>query len=90
MAVTEKVRSVEMTAADDELDKVIPVKSIKWVYKTGTAGDECKVVDSAGDVVFHSVARDTNWNEERPVDRLSINRPKVTVLAGGTVYLFKQ
>jgi hypothetical protein len=64
----------------------VRVSRFRWVGAT-TAGHTCVVTDTAGHVVFSSVATAANFAEDKALDVPLVNGLIVTTIASGILYI---
>jgi len=85
MAVTGSLTNIiEFTAAADAVTGLKLLVSIRWSGAT-TAGHQCVVSDSAGNVVFRSEANGANFIDGWVFDRKTVDGLVITTLGSGTV-----
>jgi hypothetical protein len=75
------------TAATILTGKAFRVRSFRWVAKTAQAGNELIVEDTAGRVVFHSVAAAANHMDVYMPGDMIVNGLVVDTIAAGVLYI---
>jgi hypothetical protein len=62
---------------------------IRWVSSGASAGDTCKITDTAGNVWFESEATGADWSDEVEVSKTqTMNGVKVATLGSGNIYFY--
>lgn len=74
------------TAAIITTDKV-RVKSLRWVSKTASAGDDLSIEDDDGTVVWATVATGANYVEAHDVDA-RLHGFELAVIDSGALYVY--
>ena len=76
--------SVDTTGVSTE---GFPLKMVRWVSKSASAGDDAEVQDENGRTIWISVANASNYVEQSPlmVNAVTIKIPQVD---SGTLYLY--
>ena len=68
---------------------VAAVARIRYVSSAASAGDECKVTDAVGNVVFDTVATGADFSDEVELSKVPpINGLKLATLTSGQVYVY--
>ncbi len=87
MAVTgESIGVIKMTTATDAVAKKLKIDFIRWVGAT-TAGHVLTLTDTAGNVLFSSVADGANFIDVHALPLIA-NGVILSVLGSGTLYLY--
>jgi hypothetical protein len=68
---------------------VAAVARIRYISASASAGDECKVTDTAGNIVFDSFATGADFSDEVELSKVPpINGLKLATLTSGQVYVY--
>lgn len=87
MAVTGfNVNVLKMTAAADAQTGMLHVGYIRWI-NGGAADDECEITNTAGDILFNSIADGANFIDLHPLFQW-VNGVIVSTLSSGTVFIY--
>lgn len=79
-------RVVTMTAAADEIEGTKIVEQLRW---TGvTAADDLKVVDSADNIVWETVAESNNYTDVIVFGPSMFEGLKIETIDSGTLYVY--
>ncbi len=88
MAVTGFVRGVvKMTAQADAQPTRMFVTMLRWVSKGAVSGDDMSLTDTAGNVLWESVADGTNFIDAHPLFK-HIDGVIAATLDSGELYIY--
>lgn len=74
-----------LTSGDSTDERLF--RKLRWVSKDCNIGDECILKDESGQVIFHSVAPYTNWNDSFELNKVA--KVYIEKLDSGTLYLYE-
>jgi len=87
MAITQSTKPyILMTALNDTLSTRVNVNYLYWYSKEATAGDDIKIVDGDGDIVWEDVADGSNYTKLFPV-KSQITGLKIATLDSGKLFV---
>lgn len=68
---------------------VVGVARMRWVSATAAQGDSCVVKDTAGNIVFESVASGADWADEVELGKVPpILGLQLTTFTSGHLYIY--
>jgi hypothetical protein len=85
--LTKNPMVIDTAAATVLWSDPIKIKSIRWVSKSATAGDDIEIQDSNNQELWVSVASGANYSEEVIIERWWHEGFKVPTLDSGTLYI---
>ena len=95
MSVTKNETVIIMTTAADEIASPLRVKSLRWVSKSASGGDDIQLVESSlgtiTDVIWESVAAGSNYVESDSNGGHGYdfrNGLRIATIDSGTLYLY--
>jgi len=77
---------VIMTAIGDKISARININYLYWYSKNATAGDDLKVIDADGDIVWEDVADATNYTKLFPVKN-QVTGLEISVIDSGKLFV---
>lgn len=84
------IHTIDTVDAGLVTDRTIKVRSIRWVSKGATAGDDAKITADDDSVLWESVASGANYAEESMINADWIGGFKAPILDSGTIYITLQ
>ena len=84
------IHTIDTLNANLVVSQTLKVRSIRWVSKGATAGDDVKVTAEDDTVLWESVASGSNYVEESLINADWIGGFKVPVLDSGKLYITLQ
>lgn len=89
MAVGGGARVITSTAVETVTANAWELARIRWVSNTAVQGDECKITDTAGNVIFDSFATGANWEDEIELGKVNTFLGiKTATISSGKVYFY--
>lgn len=80
---------VECTGTGVVTANVWELARIKWVSASAAAADECKITDTAGNILFDSFATGAQWSDEVEMGKVpGVLGVKIATLTSGQVYFY--
>lgn len=82
-------QTVETTGTGTVTANVWALARIRWVSASAAGGDECKVTDTANNIIFHSYATGADWSDEVEMGKVPPTLGiKVATLTSGELYFY--
>lgn len=82
-------QTVEVTGTGVVTTNTWALARIRWVSATAAGGDECKITDTAGNIIFHSYAQGADWSDEVEMGKVAPTLGiKIATLTSGEMYFY--
>jgi hypothetical protein len=89
MAVGGGARVITSTAVETVTTNAWELARIRWVSSAAAANDECKITDTAGNIIFDSFATGADWEDEIELGKVNTFLGiKTATLTSGKVFFY--